>query len=457
MRPFCGESVAAPTTPRELIMLCMRAHEISDLAHPDSTGSARRCRQQGAMGVRVCVLMTLSSIGRCTSTSTQCNLCDLCVPGTFQNVSEELTDILQSHPPHLIASAEGWDAARQELIDRSGNGNAGRLQAGTVTVGVEKGCQIGQGESGGKIAQSNENTYSACLEQCRATPGCTAFDYTTTYQSESCRLYGPNSPRLGSGGIDNRQYCEMRGHGASIAVPYVGGTSATEVAWGRATIPSHFTICSVSRYSGMNRKRILQCQTQAQPNWLHGHWMGHAGVAQYDFWLTASGSSPSSSPAVVLSPTDWVVSCGRNVATSGSPSFVVNQATQSVAGGAPGDCALGINYLGWTNEKSDWQLSKLYVWDGHLPDDIFANVSRRLNNYLAATQCTVCESGKFSNTFAATQCTACAVGKYSNTSGATQCTACEAGKFSNTSGPTQCMACEIGKFSNISGATQCTA
>jgi hypothetical protein len=40
---------------------------------------------------------------------------------------------------------------------------------------------------------------------------------------------------------------------------------------------------------------------------------------------------------------------------------------------------IGVPY----KETSDWQLSKVYVWNTHLPDAVFADVSSRLNSYLA--------------------------------------------------------------------------
>jgi hypothetical protein len=48
-------------------------------------------------------------------------------------------------------------------------------------------------------------------------------------------------------------------------------------------------------------------------------------------------------------------------------------------------CDLNINdpYADANGELSDWQLSSLYVWNSHLPDDVFARVSSELNQYLS--------------------------------------------------------------------------
>jgi hypothetical protein len=42
----------------------------------------------------------------------------------------------------------------------------------------------------------------------------------------------------------------VTGNGAGWTLPYVGGTTGTQISWGAASIPSTFTICSITRYSG---------------------------------------------------------------------------------------------------------------------------------------------------------------------------------------------------------------
>ena len=242
--------------------------------------------------------------------------------------------------------AESWDASQQELTDLSGNGRAGKLEAGAVTVGVQS------------------------------------------------------------------------GHGATIGVPYVSGTFQTKVVWDPDTIPTSFTICSVTRYSGASnavKGRILQCGSEL--NWLHGHWKTRAGVAHYGSWI---GSNLQ--PAHITSSTDWLVSCGRNVATTGAVSLISNGMAMATAAGGTGGCTLGINHnTGLPGEASDWQLSKVFVWDGHLSDADFAEVSQRLNDFLDEGNCRKCTSGQYSSTGGATHCASCEAGKYVNTAGATAC------------------------------------
>ena len=153
------------------------------------------------------------------------------------------------------------------------------------------------------------------------------------------------------------------GHGASIDIPLVERSADTVIQWN-----GPFTICSVTRYSSAFRGRLLQCQDS---NWLHGHHSDKAGVMHYD-----ARNGGSSQPASVSSSSDWKVTCGRNVVSSGSVSTIVNRVSQSTGGGTPGagNCALGINN-NYADEHSDWQLSKLYVWDYHLSDSMLSSAN----------------------------------------------------------------------------------
>jgi hypothetical protein len=78
-----------------------------------------------------------------------------------------------------------------------------------------------------------------------------------------------------------------------------------------------------------------------------------------------------------------VVACGRNIQTPGSAGTIINGVVTSTAEGGNGNCELAINQIfnNWADE-SDWQLSKVYVWNTHLPDDVFAQASSRLVKFL---------------------------------------------------------------------------
>lgn len=137
-------------------------------------------------------------------------------------------------------------------------------------------------------------------------------------------------------------------HGPVI-VGYVRGDTASEFAFGRILAIPVFTICSLTRYTGAVKGRILN--GDGGLNWLHGHWSGRAGVALYGSWRTASDNN--------VSPvTDWVNSCGQN----GAPNLVlVNGVERQTASGGVSGVSVGVNR--GTAETSEWGVAEVITWD----------------------------------------------------------------------------------------------
>ena len=153
------------------------------------------------------------------------------------------------------------------------------------------------------------------------------------------------------------------GDGAANAVTFISGTTATKMLWPESSIPSTFTVCSVTRYTeeeedaGEERGesgRILNCQgspTQSV-DWLHGHWSSRRGVAKYN-----NGFKQSSSQGVL---DHWLVMCGTNDGASKPGNIILDQDSIGSADGGRGSvCRLNIGY----NEASDWALHSLLIWD----------------------------------------------------------------------------------------------
>jgi len=136
------------------------------------------------------------------------------------------------------------------------------------------------------------------------------------------------------------------GNGAGSQVAFVSGNTATRMQWGMASIPAAFTVCSVTRYSGSTRRRILGCSGNpaGNLNWIHGHWNAKAGSNFYngDFHSNLQFSIP------VID--NWVAMCGMNIANTGRSGIIVNNIVRSTGRGGAGNCALGINH----GEPSDY-------------------------------------------------------------------------------------------------------
>ena len=144
------------------------------------------------------------------------------------------------------------------------------------------------------------------------------------------------------------------GDGAANAVTFIRGTTATTMLWPESSIPSTFTVCSVTRFTGGTRARILGAHSSpTQPAlWAHGHWSGNRGIVYYDGWKASSSSKG------VLD--DWLVMCGTNAAGVPAPgNIILDQDEIGTATGGVGNVRLNIGY----QYQSDWALHSLLIWD----------------------------------------------------------------------------------------------
>jgi hypothetical protein len=156
------------------------------------------------------------------------------------------------------------------------------------------------------------------------------------------------------------------GHGATSEVLALSGTTSSRISFG-AVIPSAFTVCSVTRYTGRTQRRILD---GGGTNWFHGHFNRLAGAAYYEDWKTAYNQNN-------VSPnTDWVVMCGTN---AGSQMKLLNGVDVGTAAGGTGGLSLFVN---GASETSDFAIAEVVVWPRGLTDDEMRGVSEHINNRL---------------------------------------------------------------------------
>ena len=157
------------------------------------------------------------------------------------------------------------------------------------------------------------------------------------------------------------------GHGAIGAVTALEGTTTDTIDFGDV-IKTEFTICSVTRYTGDAKGRILNGEGR---NWLHGHHKGNAGVAYYDKSITADRNN-------VEPNTNWVVMCGTN---AGSQLKLVNGVDKGTLDGGQGGVELFVNGGGVSeNQKSDFAIAEVMVWDRGLTDNEMVAASDYLMN-----------------------------------------------------------------------------
>ena len=136
---------------------------------------------------------------------------------------------------------------------------------------------------------------------------------------------------------------------ASGGLNYLSGSSSDQICLSDSDIiADKFTICSLSKYTGGTRGRVIRSSTG---NWLHGHWNGNAGVAYYFGWQTSSSST-------VSDPGAWLLFCGQN---GGSGYFRANGETVAQSTSGTGNRKVCINDPG--GEDSDWAVAEIITWD----------------------------------------------------------------------------------------------
>jgi len=150
------------------------------------------------------------------------------------------------------------------------------------------------------------------------------------------------------------------GNGATGNITYLTGTTTSTITWPSGSIPSTFTIASLTRYNySSNQVRVLQA---TGINWLHGHINGYKGATYYGNGFKSIGTTTNA--------TNWVCTIGKN---SGSiPTNILNDGIPSgVESGGNGNSALTINNstFGGSGSRSDFSFSFVMIWDTALTND----------------------------------------------------------------------------------------
>jgi hypothetical protein len=161
------------------------------------------------------------------------------------------------------------------------------------------------------------------------------------------------------------------GNGATSPIAFLNGSTSSSVTFPSNSIPSNFTICSLTRYTGTTNNT---CILSSSSNWFHGHFDNRKGLCYYGGWNnnnTASGNQD-----------DWIVCCGTNSTLINTPYNILNNGVpmgQSI-GGVSGN-QLRINNARYAN--GNFGFSQLLIFDQLLTADEMVIVSDALKNYLA--------------------------------------------------------------------------
>lgn len=161
------------------------------------------------------------------------------------------------------------------------------------------------------------------------------------------------------------------GNGIEASNTFISGTTTSGLIFPIGSIPTYFTILSLTRYTGSTRQRILQSQSN---NWVHGHWNNLTGICYYGQWSTPIVASKNIT-------TDWLCCIGNNA--NACSIYVDGDNITTLYGGYGGNnyrLCVNINPNG-ISESSDWGLNCVIIWDQILTDQEMINLNDMINTY----------------------------------------------------------------------------
>jgi len=160
------------------------------------------------------------------------------------------------------------------------------------------------------------------------------------------------------------------GNGTNASIPYITGTIATNITWPTGSIPSTFTLCSITRYNGGNKQRILQ---GLNTDFAHGHYITSTKCAYYNALKTSENKDSSM---------NWIVMCGTNGSTNTTPNNILaNDVGVGTANGGSGNGQLTINNSS-VGQFSGFAFNMVLIFDYALTNDELLSISSSMTSYL---------------------------------------------------------------------------
>jgi len=168
-------------------------------------------------------------------------------------------------------------------------------------------------------------------------------------------------------------------------IPYIYGGLNSFIDFPDIIRFPRYTICSVSRYNGNNKNKIINIVNPNNKISSFGHNNGISGVI--DFQNSTTSNSYTSKNNL---NSDWVITCvaydsieedqKMGIAYIGNDYTNYNFYNYTDIPAIIGN--LNINKSGTASLNSDWALSHLFVWNNALPDSMLRNVYTSLVAYL---------------------------------------------------------------------------
>lgn len=147
---------------------------------------------------------------------------------------------------------------------------------------------------------------------------------------------------------------------------YLRGGTGASITWPVGILPAQYTLFHVARYAASGTKqRIFTGNGQ---NWLSGFWNGISGTAYHNGWIITQNGNHG---------TNWVMSVDQN------NYYRSNRVDRGrIAGGNPSYTRMTINNGNpYGNEKSDWEVACVVIYNYTLNPSSIAEVERKLGEF----------------------------------------------------------------------------
>ena len=169
----------------------------------------------------------------------------------------------------------------------------------------------------------------------------------------------------------------------NVNIPYLKGTTSTQIIFPEGSLSALYTICVISRYTNRlesNKRNRILTSIDNNPDWILGHWNDKINV------MNNSNSNKLQNTFItdtIQSNTNWLVSCCKSTAQNISKGVLFNGVFSGKfnCGILDKDTRLCIN-ASQNKQESDFGLSYLVIWNKILTDTELKIASDMFINYL---------------------------------------------------------------------------
>jgi hypothetical protein len=212
--------------------------------------------------------------------------------------------------------------------------------------------------------------------------GYRAFD-VCRLNNRVTKIRSINNPAFDIDNINNVLFNQDYVNGKII--PYIYGGINSYIQFPKIMEYPKYTICTISKYNGNNKNKIINVVNPIGKISSFGHNNGVGGVVEFE-----NASSLNSYYSNNNLNSDWVITCvsynsekenqKKGLAYIGNDYINYNFFSYTDIKAIIGN--LNINNSGEPSLNSDWALSHLFIWNDALPNNMLRNVYSSLVAYL---------------------------------------------------------------------------